>query len=45
MPYFAQWIDSMNEEGKFRDWNVAIIDGDNNEEPWKLNDNISVGQI
>lgn len=45
LPYFSQWIDSMNEEGKFTEWNVAVIDGDNHDCPWKLNDDIVVGQI
>ena len=45
LPYFSQWIDSMNADGKFIKWNVAIIDGDNYEKPWVLADGIKAGQI
>ena len=45
LPYFSQWIDSMNDEGKFINWNVAIVDGDNRENPWILSEGIVAGQI
>ncbi len=45
LPCFSQWIDSMNSEGKLINWNVAVIDGDNHESEWKLNDDIKVGKI
>ena len=45
LPFFSQWIDSMNEEGKFINWNVAVVDGDNTEHPWFITDDISIGQI
>lgn len=32
LPYFSQWIDTLNIEGKYVKWNVAVIDGDNSEE-------------
>lgn len=45
LPYFSQWIDSMNEEGKFINWNVAVVDGDNHENTWHIADGVEVGQI
>ncbi len=45
LPFFSQWIDSMNEEGKFINWNVAVVDGDNKEHPWFITDETGVGQI
>lgn len=45
LPFFSQWIDSMNAEGKFVNWNVAVVDGDNHDSPWNLSDDIVVGQI
>ena len=45
LPFFSQWIDSMNEEGKFEKWNIAVVDGDNTESPWIITDGISAGQI
>lgn len=45
LPYFSQWIDSMNGDGKFVKWNVALVDGDNHDSPWIPADGIVVGQI
>ena len=45
LQYFSQWIDSMNLEGKFKSWNVAIVDGENRDNPWKFSEEISVGLI
>jgi hypothetical protein len=45
LPYFSQWINSMNEEGKFVNWNVAVIDGDNNDDSWIITSDIIAGQI
>lgn len=45
LPFFSQWIDSMNEDGKFINWNVAVVDGDNCDAPWTLSPEISVGLI
>ena len=42
---FSQWIEKMNNDGKYIYWNVALIDGDNHEELWKFNDTESVGKI
>ncbi len=45
LPFFSQWIDSMNEESKFVNWNVAVVDGENAENPWIIADGIHAGQI
>ena len=45
LPFFSQWIDSMNEENKFVYWNLAVVDGDNNENPWCISEGVSAGQI
>lgn len=42
---FSQWIEKMNNDGKYIYWNVALIDGDNHDELWKFNDTESVGKI
>lgn len=45
LPYFSQWIDSMNMEGKYVKWNVAVVDGDNTNDPWVISEGINAGQI
>jgi len=45
IPIFCQWIEKMNEEGKYSKWNVAVINGDNHETEWILDEDISVGLI
>ena len=35
----------MNEDGKYLKWNVAVINGDNHETEWILDEDISVGLI
>ncbi len=45
LPFFTEWIEKMNDEGKFIDWNTALIDGDNHDLTWKINDEIEVGKI
>ena len=45
LPYFGQWIDAMNSEGKYLRWNVAVIDGDNRERPWMIKDDKATGLI
>lgn len=45
LPYFNQWIDAMNQDGKLLKWNVAVIDGDNYECTWPLGDKKEVGLI
>ena len=42
---FSQWIEKMNNDGKYIYWNVALIDGDNHDELWEFNDIESVGKI
>lgn len=43
--YFFEWMSQMNREGKFTKWNVAVIDGDNQDQPWSVGDKLSVGMI
>ena len=46
LKYFSQWIEKMNlEEGRFCDWNVALVDGDNDQSLWSISSDISVGCI
>ncbi len=45
IPIFCQWIEKMNKEGKYRRWNVAIIDGDNHDEYCDLFSGINIGKI
>lgn len=43
--YFNEWMKSMNDEGRYLKWNVALIDGDNHEQEWTIGANVSVGLI
>lgn len=43
--YFGQWMDEMNKEGKMINWNVAVVDGDNKENTWRINTSKQVGLI
>lgn len=45
LPYFSQWIKSMNEEGRLLSWNVAVVDGDNHDTPWFISQGIEAGLI
>lgn len=45
LPFFSQWIESMNAEGKYIKWNVAVVDGENHDDPWNITDEIIFGQI
>lgn len=45
IPIFCQWIQKMNEDGKYLKWNVTVVNGDNHETEWILDENISVGLI
>lgn len=45
LPFFFQWIEQMNNDGNYINWNVAVIDGDNQETPWKLEDGVTAGLI
>lgn len=45
IPIFCQWIQKMNEDGKYLKWNVAVVNGDNHETEWILDEGISVGLI
>lgn len=43
--YFFEWMSQMNSEGKFTKWNVAVIDGDNQDNLWSVGDGLYVGMI
>ena len=43
--YFFEWMSQMNSEGKFTKWNIAVIDGDNQDNLWSVGDGLYVGMI
>ena len=45
LPYFGQWMDEMNKDGKLINWNVAVVDGDNKECPWKVSGKYQAGLV
>ena len=45
IPILCQWIEKMNEDGKYRYWNVAVVNGDNQDDPWEIQPGVFVGQI
>lgn len=45
IPIFLQWIEKEQEEGKYKRWNIAVVDGDNKDEPWDLGNGLFVGKI
>ena len=45
LPYFGQWMDEMNKDGKLINWNVAVVDGDNKECPWKVSGEYQAGLV
>ena len=45
LPYFGQWMDEMNKAGKLINWNVAVVDGDNKECPWKVSGEYQAGLV
>ena len=42
---FCQWMEKMNEEGKYKKWNVAVMDGESQEEAWNPIESVTVGHI
>ena len=42
--YFNEWMESMNSEGKYLYWNIAVIDGDNKTDTWNVASGVSVGK-
>lgn len=36
LPIFCQWMEKMNEEGRFKFWNVALVNGDNKDDRWNI---------
>lgn len=45
LPYFGQWMDEMNKDGKLINWNVAVVDGDNKECLWKVSGKYQAGLV
>lgn len=45
LPYFGQWMDEMNKDGKLINWNVAVVDGDNKERTWKVSGGYQAGLV
>ena len=45
LPYFGQWMDEMNKDGKLINWNVAVVDGDNKECPWNVSREYQAGLV
>ena len=43
--YFNEWMESMNSDGKYILWNIAVVDGDNKDDPWIIVPGISVGKV
>ena len=43
--FFFEWMEQMNKEGRFCKWNVAVVDGDNHEQLWKIGPGMKVGLI
>ena len=45
LPIFCKWVEKMNNEGKYKKWNITVIDGDNHTEVWSPVKGISIGKI
>ena len=45
LPIFCQWMEKMNGEGKFKKWNIAVMDGESQDEVWKPIEGVTVGHI
>lgn len=45
LPYFGQWIDEMNKDGKMLNWNVAVVNGDNRDCPWIISGGYQAGLV
>jgi len=45
LPIFCQWMEKMNEEGKYKKWNLAVMDGESQEEAWNPIESVTVGHI
>ena len=45
LPYFGQWMDEMNEDGKLLYWNIAVVDGDNKDRLWKVSESCQAGMV
>lgn len=45
LKYFSDWMGKMNEDGNFKRWNVAVVDGDNHEDSWPIGNSRFAGKI
>lgn len=45
LPYFRQWMEEMNKDGKLIDWNVAVVDGDNKDRQWTVSGKYQAGLV
>ena len=45
LPVFMQWIEKEQKDGRYRKWDIALVDGDNKDESWSIKELISVGKI
>ena len=45
LPYFGQWMDEMNKDGKLLYWNVAVVDGDNKDCMWIVSGDHQAGVV
>jgi hypothetical protein len=45
LPYFGQWMDEMNKDGKLINWNIAVVDGDNKECLWNVSGEYQAGLV
>lgn len=45
LPIFIQWIEKEQEEGRYKKWNVSVVDGDNKEELWSPVSGVAIGKI
>ena len=43
--YFFEWMTQMNAEGRFLNWNVAVVNGDDHTTPWEIGAENPVGLI
>lgn len=45
LPIFCKWVEKMIVEGRYENWNIAVIDGDNHDQNWSPITGINIGKI
>lgn len=45
LPIFNKWIEEQNNDGKYKKWNIAVIDGNNHDEWWNCVNDVCVGKV